>query len=65
MRRETVQPEQADRVIVGFCPDCKRVVVVMNNHETWPLVPCTCGWEGATTDISNRTRFVRGGERTP
>lgn len=58
------QPEpgdtyQAARVIVGHCPECMRVVVVFNNFESWPLVTCTCGWQGQTTDVRNRVRAER------
>lgn len=54
---------QPARVIVGHCPDCKRVVVVFNNHEVWPLVVCHgCGWHGATTAILHHTRLEQGGQ---
>lgn len=48
-------------VIAGQCPECKRVVVVFNSHEVWPLVRCSCGWAGGTTDIDNHTRLERDG----
>lgn len=54
----TLQPE---RVLLGHCPECERVVLVQNNRETWPLVRCACGWVGGTTDVANRTRYERGG----
>ena len=51
---------QPERVIVGTCPSCVRVLVVENNHEVWPYVECACGWGGATTDIANKRRFQHG-----
>lgn len=53
---------QPARVIAGHCPECKRVVVVFNNHEVWALVKCDCGWAGATTQILNHTRLERDGK---
>lgn len=55
---ETRQPE---RVIVGFCPKCKSVVLVENHHEMWPLANCHCGWTGTTMEIARRQRFENGG----
>lgn len=53
--------QQAERVIVGHCPKCDRVLVLLNNHEQWALFRCECGWAGATTGIKNRHRLDRGG----
>lgn len=50
---------QPDRVLTGRCPECRRVVVVFNNHESWPLVECRCGWTGATTQVDARHRLDR------
>lgn len=58
VNRHTRQPE---RVLLGHCPECKRVVVVENNLETWPLVECACGWAGSTQDVEHRQRYDRGG----
>lgn len=55
-REPTHQPE---RVIAGNCPACGRLCVVFNNHESWPLVDCTCGWSGPTTSVLNHTRLDR------
>lgn len=52
---------QPERVIVGHCPTCERVVVLFNNRETWALVVCACGWAGDTTSVKNRQRLDRGG----
>lgn len=48
----------ADRVLAGHCPRCGRVLIILNNHEVWPYVQCTCDWAGATTDFDH-TRLVR------
>lgn len=50
----------AERVIVGHCPECDAVLVVFNDHESWPLVGCKCGWTGATAEFVS-TRFESGG----
>lgn len=56
----------AERIIVGHCPspECGphggQPIAVLNNHETWPLVECPCGWVGDTTQLVNRVRFDRG-----
>lgn len=57
----TLQP---DRVLVGNCPQCGRVCVILNNHGSWPLVHCTCDWTDATTALANRARRERGWART-
>lgn len=51
----------AERVIVGNCPDCTAPLVVFNDHESWPLVACKCGWRGATTEFDS-ARYERGVE---
>ena len=48
----------AERVIIGHCPRCGRVLVVLNSHEVWPWIQCVCDWEGATTDFHHE-RYVR------
>lgn len=52
---------QPSRVLTGHCPECRRVVVLFNNYEVWPLIKCECGWRGATDRIDNSTRLERGG----
>jgi len=52
---------QPSRVIVGYCPKCRRVLVVTNEYESWPYVECSCGWSGATDEIADRMRFERKG----
>jgi hypothetical protein len=51
----------AARVLVGHCPDCKNVLVVFNDHESWPLVGCQCGWQGDTLSLDTRTRYENDG----
>lgn len=51
---------QPARAIVGLCPKCQAVVVILNNYETWPPVECRCGWVGPTTGLDNRARFEEG-----
>lgn len=58
---QTLQPERA---LVGHCPECGRVCVVVNNHGGWPLVKCSCGWVDGTTALVNRARRDRGWART-
>lgn len=41
----------ASRVLAGHCPDCGLVLVVFNDGQTWPLVGCTCGWKGGTSEL--------------
>lgn len=41
----------ASRVLAGHCPECGKVLVVFNDGESWPLVACSCGWRGATTEF--------------
>lgn len=58
----TEQPTlQSERVIVGHCPECARVAVVLNSHEVWPVVRCACGWAGATTELDHKVRMENGG----
>lgn len=52
---------QAERVLVGFCPECARVIVVLNDRESWALCACKCGWKDGTTALANRVRYERGG----
>lgn len=52
---------QPERLLAGRCPDCRRLVVVFNNYESWPLVACECGWEGPTGDVAERIRIDRHG----
>lgn len=52
---------QPERAIMGHCPDCKRVIIVENNREVWPLVECECGWTGGIPGVINRIRMERGG----
>ena len=55
---------QPYRVIVGHCPACNSVLVVLNNYETWPPVRCQCGWVGGTQGVANRTHYEQGGVRS-
>jgi len=61
MTRREEPTQQPERAIVGHCPECARVVILCNNHESWPLVVCHCGWEGGTDGIVNRVRVENGG----
>ena len=58
---EEEKTRQPERVIVGHCPDCLRVIIVENNHEMWPVVHCFCGWSGGTSAVINRRRYEREG----
>lgn len=55
----TGSTRQPERVLVGHCPECGRVVVVENHHESWPLVTCACGWRDGTTAIRNGRLYER------
>lgn len=62
---QVFQPGRA--AIVGHCPnpECTgalggRVIVVLNDGGTWPLVECACGWQGPTDEIVNRVRMDQG-----
>ena len=48
---------QSARAIVGHCPKCYRVIVILNNHEMWDAPICMCGWSGTTHQLSNRQRY--------
>lgn len=50
--RESERNYSAARVLIGNCPQCERVLVVLNDGESWPLVYCPCGWCDATTALS-------------
>ena len=52
---------QPARVIVGHCPECRKVLVVANDYEVWPLVRCACEWAGGADEIANRARYERQG----
>lgn len=52
---------QAERVVIGLCPRCRAVIVVLNWHESWPLAHCECSWVGATTQLADRQRYESGG----
>lgn len=46
------------RVIIGNCPRCGSVVLVVNTGGVWPLVKCSnCDWAGDTHDPLNKARF--------
>lgn len=47
------------RVIVGNCPACGSVLLVVNNGESWPWLACACGWEGDTHALLNYVRCER------
>lgn len=53
---------QPSRCIVGYCPDCRAVIIVTNEYGVWPYVVCKCGWQGSTQAIDNRARYERNGE---
>lgn len=57
----------AERILVGHCPnpDCGPYggapIVVLNDHESWPLVECPwCGMCCDTLSLVNRVRLDRG-----
>ncbi len=54
---------QPNRVIVGHCPSCWRVIVILNDYGTWPVAQCACGWASTTHDVAHRVRFERDGVR--
>ena len=56
----TERIHQPERAVIGNCPECTRVIIVLNDHETWPLAVCRCGWKDGITAIVNRTRYERG-----
>ncbi len=56
---------QPARVIAGHCPKCSEVVVVFNNHESWPPVVCKCGWGGGTNQVMHYIRLERAGVVRP
>lgn len=60
MLERTYQPS---RMVVGHCPNCRRVVGCFNEYGTWPPIICKCGWAGPTTEIDNYVRFEREGIR--
>ena len=46
------------RLIAGHCPDCGRVVAVINHGQMWPLVHCGgCDWQGDTDSVANKVRL--------
>ena len=57
--QKAVDIYQPARAIVGNCPVCGDVLVVLNNYETWPWVVCRCSWGGTTHAIANRQRIER------
>lgn len=59
--REKLRIYQAERVVVGHCPSCSRVVVLLNDREVWAPAICGCGWAGGSTDLLNHIRHERGG----
>jgi endogenous inhibitor of DNA gyrase (YacG/DUF329 family) len=59
MRSDPPAVHQPERVIVGNCPDCGRVIVVLNNREVWPFIECECGARLQTTDIVQSHRVER------
>jgi hypothetical protein len=57
VRQENGLTYSAERVLICHCPDCAAVLVVFNDHESWPLVACACGWQGDTLSVDHHTRF--------
>lgn len=47
----------APRMVAGYCPECNGPRAVRNWYESWPLVHCSCGWRGATTELLHRVRL--------
>lgn len=65
MTKTTKATRQPERVLVGHCPNCMRVVVIENHYETWPLATCQCGWfgwGGGTNGVKNGKLYERGVE---
>lgn len=50
---------QPERVIVGNCPACGRLLVIPNNHEVWPPARCQCGWVDGTSGLEHYHRQER------
>lgn len=50
---------QPQRVVVGNCPECGRLFVIPNNHETWPPARCSCGWVDGLDGLIHRHRQER------
>lgn len=61
---DEVRVLQPGRVRVGHCPKCGEVIVVMNNHEAWPMVRCNCGWEAPTSNWPGSIRLEAGHQVT-
>lgn len=57
--REARRIYQPERVLVGACPACGRLLVIHNDHEVWPWITCACGWEGDTFSVESGTRYDR------
>lgn len=53
------------RAIVGLCPTCGLVLLVGNDHETWPLVRCDCGWAGGLGEMADERLIERRYGATP
>jgi hypothetical protein len=51
---------QPHRAAVGYCPECRRVVIVENDGGTWPLVVCRCGWRSGLDGIDRMTLLAWG-----
>lgn len=61
--QESQRVVQANRVIVGNCPECGTPLVMLNDHEAWGYFLCKCGWHGATGAVENYTRFDKMGRK--
>lgn len=65
-KAKTVKVEEClcpPRVVVGHCPDCEGVIVVLNSAGVWPLVHCACGYISDLFGLRNRVLFTRHFER--
>jgi endogenous inhibitor of DNA gyrase (YacG/DUF329 family) len=54
------QVQQPQRVVVGHCPRCGMVVVVLNNRGVWPYIECRCGAHGDMDWLVNKHRIEDG-----
>ena len=41
----------SERVIIGYCPTCKRVLILTNDGSVWGLMECGCGFIGDTHSV--------------
>jgi hypothetical protein len=46
-----------NRLWVGYCPQCHRLLAYQNDGSSWPPAECQCGWLGGMPELRDNNLF--------